>query len=163
MPPYSATDYVFNLARAGGSQGVVGGQVEDMEAEGKQADADLVNYIHLHKTGDLFIAAVRVGAMAGGATQEELDALTRYAHAAGIAFQITDDILNETSTREEMGKSVGNDREAGKATYTAVHGLDKARADAERLVEEAIAELDHLSGDPTPLKSLAQHFIDRMN
>jgi geranylgeranyl diphosphate synthase type II len=161
--PYSPTDYVLDLARAGGSQGVVGGQVEDMQAEGKDADADLVNYIHLHKTGDLFIASVRVGAMTGGATSGELAALTRFAHDTGIAFQITDDILNETSTREQMGKSVGNDKEAGKATYPAVHGLEKSRADAERLVEQALRELDHLSGDVTPLKALAHHFIDRMN
>ena len=162
-PPYTATDYVLDLARAGGSQGVVGGQVEDMEAEGIEADADLVNYIHLHKTGDLFIASVRVGAMAGSASRKELDALTRYAHSAGIAFQITDDILNETSTREQMGKSVGNDKEAGKATYVAVHGMEKSRADAQSLVDAAIAELDHLSGDVTPLNALAHHFIERMN
>ena len=161
--PYSATDYVLDLAQAGGSQGVVGGQVEDMQAEGTQADAELVDYIHLHKPGDLFIASVRVGAMAAGATSGELQALTRFANKAGVAFQITDDILNETSTREQMGKSVGNDKAAGKATYPAVHGLEKSRRDAEALVEEAVGELDHLSGDATPLKVLAQHFIDRMN
>ena len=151
IPPYTATDYVLDLARAGGSEGVVGGQVEDMEAEGKEPTEELVNYIHLHKTGDLFIASIRVGAMAAGATPTELKALTSYAHSAGIAFQITDDLLNETSTRELMGKSVGNDKEAGKATYVAVHGMDKSRLDAEALVAEAIHELTHLSGDNHPL------------
>lgn len=160
--PYSPSDYVLELARAGGSQGVVGGQVEDMQAEGQVPTDALVRYIHTHKTADLFAASVRIGGISAGTSSEALKALTLYAQKAGLAFQITDDILNETSTRETLGKSVGNDREAGKATYVAVHGTERASQDARKLVHEATTALETLPGNHEILNLLAEYFIMRI-
>jgi len=160
-PPYRPAQLVSELAIAAGSRGVVGGQVEDLAAEGGDVDADRVDYIHRHKTGALLRASVRMGAMAAGATRPQLESLTRYGESIGLAFQIADDILNETSTAEQLGKAVGSDRERGKMTYVAVHGMDKAQADACRLVDEAIAALQTLPGDRQPLESLARFMTER--
>jgi geranylgeranyl diphosphate synthase type II len=159
--PYAPTQLALELARAAGSQGVIGGQVEDLAAEGRPADAELLDYIHRHKTAALIRASVRMGAMCGGATPAQLDALTRYGDAGGLAFQIADDILNATSTAEQLGKPVGSDQEHHKLTYVAVHGLDRSRARAETLVREAIAAIEHLPGDTAPLCALAEHTVRR--
>lgn len=160
-PPRTAADLALELASASGSQGVIGGQAEDLAAEGHPADADLVDYIHRHKTAALIRAAVRIGGMCGGATPEQLDALGRYGEAAGLAFQIADDLLNATSTPERLGKPVGSDRERGKLTYVAVHGLEPSRIRAAALAQEAIAALRDLPGDTAPLAALAEHSVRR--
>lgn len=159
--PYVPTQLALELARAAGSQGVIGGQVEDLAAEGRPADAELLDYIHRHKTAALLRAVVRMGGMCGGATPAQLDALTRYGDASGLAFQIADDILNATSTAEQLGKPVGSDQDRKKLTYVAVHGLDRSRDRAETLVREAITAIEPLPGDTAPLRALAEHTVRR--
>ena len=105
--------------------------------------------------------SIRMGGLCGGATPAQLDALTRYGEASGLAFQIADDILNATSTPEQLGKPVGSDRERGKLTYVAVHGLERSRARAEDLVREAGGAIEGLPGDTAPLRALAEHAIRR--
>lgn len=160
-PPYPPTQLAAELARAAGSRGVVGGQVEDLEAEGKAPDAGLVDFIHRNKTAALIRAATRMGGFCGGASPQALDGLTRYGEAAGLAFQIADDILNVTSTAEQLGKPVGSDQHHKKLTYVAVHGLDRSRTRAEELVAQAIAGVRGLPGDPQPLIALAEHVVRR--
>lgn len=161
--PCSPADYVRELAAAAGSQGVIGGQLEDIAAEGRQPDAGLLDYIHTHKTGDLIVASVRIGALAGGATAAQLADLSACARAAGLAFQVADDLLNATSTAEQLGKAVGTDAARGKLTYVAVHGLDGARRRAGLLVEEALDALGSFDERAEPLRALTRHIVAREN
>lgn len=159
--PYSAADYVLELATAGGHAGVVAGQAEDLAGEGQEPTADAVDYIHTHKTGDLIRASTRLGGMAGGASSTEMDALERYGKDIGLAFQVTDDLLNATSSSEVLGKAAGSDEARGKTTYVAVYGLEAARARADNLVEDAIQALENLPGTTEPLVALARYVVDR--
>lgn len=159
--PYTAADYVRELAVAAGSEGVIGGQMEDIAAEGRPLDAATLDYIHAHKTGDLIVAAVRIGGIAGGASATLLEHLTNYARAAGLAFQIADDILNVTATAEQLGKGVGTDAARGKMTYVAVYGLEEARRRAAALIEEAEAAIAPLGSPAEPLRALARHLVER--
>ena len=160
-PPHTAGDLVLELARAAGSRGVIGGQMEDIAAEGRPGDADLLDFIHHHKTGDLLVAAVRIGARCGGATVGQLNALTTHARHAGLAFQIADDILNATSTAEKLGKAVGSDAARGKLTYVSLHGLDTARQKAASLVEAAFEALSPFGPEATPLRAIARYIVER--
>jgi geranylgeranyl diphosphate synthase type II len=149
------------LARAAGSQGVIGGQVEDLLAEGARPSAGRLRYIHNHKTAALIEAAARLGAIAAGAPEAHVRKAGRYGLRLGLAFQIADDILNATSTAEELGKPVGSDKTRGKMTYVAVHGLAASRRMAAGLVRQARAELTALPGDSTPLEALADYVVSR--
>jgi geranylgeranyl diphosphate synthase type II len=160
-PPYPPGQLALELAQAAGSQGVIGGQVEDLAAEGQAPDAERVDYIHRHKTGVLIRAAVRMGGIGAGASPETLAALTRYGDCAGLAFQIADDILNITSTPEQLGKPVGSDAHLKKLTYVTVHGMERSRAKAETLVQEAMAAVRNLPGDPRPLIAMAEYTVHR--
>ena len=151
----------IELAKAAGSQGVIAGQVEDLAAEGKPANADLIEFIHLNKTAALIRAAVRMGAVAAGAAEDELENLSLFGEKIGLAFQIEDDILDETSTDEVLGKPVGADSEMQKMTYPAVHGMDAARRKVEELTTEAIASLNMLPHNTTALQSIAEYLIRR--
>ncbi len=159
--PYPPNQLALELACAAGSQGVIGGQVEDLAAEGKAPTADLVDYIHRQKTAALVRAATRIGAIAGGANAAQLEALTNYGEDIGLAFQIADDILNATSTHEALGKGAGTDEERGKMTYVAVHGLDKARTHAQELIEKAISELNGAGIKSEPLTAIARYIVAR--
>ncbi|HMP89316.1 MAG TPA: polyprenyl synthetase family protein [Kiritimatiellia bacterium] len=161
QPPYTPTDLVRELATAGGSTGVIGGQMADIEGEGKPMSLDQLLYIHTHKTGDLIRASVRLGAMTVGATADHLEALTRYAEKVGLAFQIADDVLNATGDEKALGKAAGTDAVAGKMTYVAAYGIDDAKVRAKTLLSEAKAELDQLPGDAEILKDLADYVINR--
>jgi len=152
---------VVELAGAAGSLGVIGGQVEDLAAEGEPPSRDRVEFIHAHKTGDLIRAAVRLGAIAAGAAADDLDGLTRYAERLGKTFQITDDILNATSTAEVLGKPAGTDARRGKMTYVAVAGLDAARSEAATLARDAVEALRGVKGFTSPLSALAEHTVNR--
>lgn len=153
---------INEIAGCAGSHGMVGGQVVDMESEGKQ-DIDLatVQYIHTHKTGALMKASVTSGAILGGADDEQLQALTRYGEAIGLAFQIADDILDIEGTTEEIGKDAGSDQARGKATYPAVMGLADAKRRATELVEMALAALERFDATADPLREIARYIIDR--
>lgn len=150
------------IATCAGSFGMVGGQVVDMESEGK-TDIDLptVQYIHTHKTGALIKASVKAGAILGGADASQLAAITRYGEAAGLAFQIADDILDIEGTTEEIGKDAGSDQARGKATYPAVVGLADAKRRAVELMEIALAALDPLGAKAEPLREIARYIVSR--
>jgi geranylgeranyl diphosphate synthase type II len=160
-PPWPPGQWIWELAEASGSQGGIGGQVEDLAAEGRPAAADSVEYIHLHKTAGLIRAAVRIGVIAGGAKEKEFEALTLYGGDLGLAFQIADDILDATSTTETLGKTAGSDSIQEKVTWVAVFGLDAARQKARALVDSAIAALAPLRRKAAALEALARFMVDR--
>ncbi|MDZ8117875.1 polyprenyl synthetase family protein [Pontiella agarivorans] len=151
----------LELARAAGSRGVIAGQVEDLAAEGKAPNADLVEFIHLNKTAILIQASVRMGAIAAGANEKELDRLSRFGRKIGLAFQIADDILDETSSDDVLGKPTGSDTEQHKMTYPAVHGMDAAQTRVRALTFDAIAALMDLNRDTSALKSIAEFLMNR--
>ncbi len=159
--PFLPNQFALELAEAAGSRGIIGGQAEDIAAQGKEPTADLVEFIHLHKTAALIRASVRMGAIAGGAGTAELDALTIYGCDVGLAFQIADDVLNATSDAETLGKAAGTDRKLGKATYVAVHGAEASRAKAAQLIERAVGELQKIKGNTEPLGALARYAAER--
>lgn len=132
--------------QAGGAYGVIAGQVVDIESEklmqafeyGKDDEQlpEILAYIHTHKTADLFKLALRTGAIIADATDKQIEDITEFGQVLGVAFQIADDILDETSTFEEMGKTMGKDKEEGKLTYTSLYGLEKAKKDLNDLIDK---------------------------
>ncbi len=142
---------------------MVGGQVLDIQAENKDIDLATLQNIHKHKTGMLIRAAVRVGAIAGGAQDRQLDDLTSYAEDVGLAFQIADDVLNVTGTREELGKNPNTDAERGKKTYPTFYGAEGARKLADDCVARAIARLPSFGPAADPLRELARYITSRKN
>ncbi len=153
------------IARASGVFGMVGGQVVDMESEGKDRDVDFatLEYIHTHKTGALIRAAVRVGALYGKASAGRLRALTRYGEYVGLAFQITDDILDLTGTEAEIGKDVGSDLKKGKKTFPSVYGLEESRRRAREVADRAVAAIREFDAKAGPLRDLAKYIVIRIN
>lgn len=153
---------VAMLGRAVGAAGLVGGQVVDLECEGKtDVSLETLNFIHNHKTAALLEASVTSGAVLAGASDEELQRLLRYAQNIGLAFQIVDDILDITSTQEELGKTAGKDLTAQKATYPSIWGLEESRHQAKRLVNDAKAELTTFGMSATPLIAIADFITAR--
>lgn len=149
------------LGDATGSVGLVGGETADILAEGKASSAAEVDFIHVHKTAVLIQASVLIGAGLVGATEEQLSVFRKYGLKVGLAFQIADDILNEVSTAEDLGKAVGSDRERAKATYPAVHGLERSKEIAVALVEEANSGLRAEFPRAEMLVSLADYVVSR--
>jgi len=150
------------LARAVGAAGLVGGQVVDLECEGKpDVTLETLNFIHNHKTAALLEASVTAGAVLSGAAAEDLNRLRRYAQNIGLAFQIVDDILDITSTQEALGKSAGKDLKAKKATYPSIWGLEESRQQAQQLVNAAKAELTPFGELALPLVAIADFIIAR--
>lgn len=155
---------IHEIAACAGSYGMVGGQVVDMESEGKtEIDLPTVQYIHTHKTGALIKASVLSGALLGGASEKALAAVKRYGEAVGLAFQIADDILDIEGTTEEIGKDAGSDEARGKATYPAVIGLAAAREEAKAMMGEAMRALDIFGTEADPLREIAQYIVQRKN
>ncbi|MBI5485650.1 MAG: polyprenyl synthetase family protein [Deltaproteobacteria bacterium] len=155
---------IHEIATCAGSYGMVGGQVVDMESEGKpDIDLPTVQYIHTHKTGALIKASVVAGALLGGADQKSQAGITRYGEAAGLAFQIADDILDIEGTTEEIGKDAGSDQARGKATYPAVIGLDAAREEARAMMDEAMRALEIFGAEADPLREIARYIVYRKN
>lgn len=159
--PYLPNRLSVELAQAGGSRGIIAGQVEDIVATGGQGDLELVRYIHACKTGSLITAAVRMGAISAGANEGELEAITSYGNDVGLAFQIADDILNAASTQQEIGKPAGSDEAQGKLTYVSALGLEEARTQCTQLVQSAIESAVGLSGKGEPLIELARYVSER--
>ncbi len=127
--------------QAAGAYGVIAGQVVDIESEKGNVQGDkakTLEYIHIHKTADLFNLALRSGAIIAGASDRELSIISDFGRKLGFAFQIADDILDETSTFEEMGKTLGKDKAAGKLTYTSLYGLEKAKQDLNNLIDDCL-------------------------
>ncbi|MEE9614909.1 MAG: farnesyl diphosphate synthase [Thermodesulfobacteriota bacterium] len=152
---------VGELARAAGSTGMIGGQMVDLESEDKEIEFAELEYIHIHKTGKLILAAVRCGAILGGGTAAKLESLTRYGEAVGLAFQIADDILDVEGTREELGKNTGEDAKKKKATYPALMGLDASRERAGELVARALVAIEGFDEGAEPLRAIARYIVER--
>jgi len=149
------------LARDSGSLGVVGGQQDDLDAEGKPVDAALLERIHRRKTAALIRASCELGALAGRATPAQRAALAAYGEALGLAFQIADDVLDVTATAATLGKTPGKDAAQGKLTYVAVHGLDAARAEGARQARLAQESLVPFGERGAALAELARFVVER--
>jgi geranylgeranyl diphosphate synthase, type II len=160
-PAETGRRVIHLIALAAGSLGMVGGQVVDMESEGKRIDFPTLEYIHTHKTGALILASVQAGALLGGADEEALAAISRYGEAAGLAFQIADDILDIVGEQDVLGKDIGSDEARGKATYPALIGLQEARDRARELRDTAVAALMPLGEKAEPLRQIAHYIVDR--
>lgn len=162
VAPQKIIEVIARLGRTVGAAGLVGGQVLDLESEGKQdITADTLTFIHTHKTGALLETSVVGGAILAGASDEEVQRLSRYAQNIGLAFQIVDDILDITSTQEELGKTAGKDLQAQKATYPSIWGIEASREQAQALVNEAIAQLAVYEEKAEPLRAIANYIVTR--
>lgn len=130
-----------------GAYGVIAGQVVDIESENNypQNPEKTLDYIHTHKTADLFKLSIRTGAIIANATDEQLEEMTEFANKLGLAFQIADDILDEISTFEEMGKTLGKDKNSGKLTYVSLYGLENAKCKLACLLDECYAKIEKSS------------------
>jgi geranylgeranyl diphosphate synthase type II len=152
---------VGELAHSAGYPGMVGGQVDDVLSEKKKPSLSKVLSIHRRKTGALLLSSVRLPAFLAGASAPKLAALTRYGKAAGLAFQIVDDILNEVGDSEKLGKSAGSDKKRGKMTYPAAIGIEKSKKEVESLTHEAISALGVFGKKTEPLVALARYMAER--
>ncbi|MBD2022757.1 polyprenyl synthetase family protein [Leptolyngbya sp. FACHB-36] len=162
VDPERILKVVAVLGRAVGAAGLVGGQVVDLECEGKcDVSLETLNFIHNHKTAALLEASVTSGAILAGASDSELQRLSRYAQHIGLAFQIVDDILDITATQEELGKTAGKDLQAQKATYPSIWGLEQSREQARNLVSAAKAELMDFGEAAKPLMAIADYITAR--
>jgi len=162
MVPAQAVIKVIGLiADAAGCRGMVGGQAVDVQSEGKEVPPELVHFIHTRKTGALITASVTSGAILGGGNPEQVASITAYGNGIGLAFQISDDILDIEGDRETMGKGVGGDKEKGKVTFPSVHGLGKAKEMEEALVKGAIEALKGFGTEADPLRAIAAYIIER--
>ena len=149
------------VAQAAGYQGMVGGQMLDLMAEGRKITQKELETVHRMKTGALLTAAVRSGALVGGGSRQEVTMLTSYGEKFGLAFQITDDILDVEGDAAEMGKAAGADARRQKATYPALLGPEQAKAWARRLVEGAVADIEPLGERAAPLQELVRYLLAR--
>lgn len=156
---YTAADLTHHLAAAVGTEGLIGGQALDLESRGESLELERLEYIHSHKTGALFIAAAELGAMAANARRRELEWVTRYAKNLGLAFQITDDLLDVVGEAEVVGKDVGKD--AAKVTFVKLLGVDGAQALAAELLAFAVDGLAPLGAKADALRALAVVVRDR--
>lgn len=142
LPAETIVKVLREHALAAGAYGIIAGQIVDIAMEGKPYDAKILEYIHTHKTADLFKSALKAGAYIANATEEQIKEMDDFGQKLGFAFQICDDVLDEISTFEEMGKTLGKDKNAGKLTYTALFGLEKAKCEVNCLLNDACAILN---------------------
>ena len=158
---YSVAAQVKELASASGSQWLIGGQVADLEGEGRKLSGAELRYIHRCKTAALLTASIRLGAMSANATEAQLKALTVFGESVGLAFQVIDDILDVTQSSEKLGKTAGKDVNAQKATYPAIHGLEKSRQTARKLTAKALGALKPFKSRGATLQALADYLLAR--
>lgn len=149
------------MAGSVGSRGVIGGQVVDIESEGKDVDRETLEYIHIYKTGIFFKACIRCGAMLSQSTEAQLNALSTFGAHIGLAFQIIDDILDITGDEVSLGKDIGSDVSKKKATYPALFGIEESKRKAEALVDQGIAALGDFDERANPLREIARFFVQR--
>jgi geranylgeranyl diphosphate synthase type II len=161
-PRYDLSILLREIAVAAGSQKLIAGQVADLEAEGRKVKRHQLRFIHENKTAAILKSSVRLGAMSANADAKKLRAVTQFGHGLGLAFQVIDDILDVTQSSEILGKSAGKDIAAKKATYPAVIGLEKSRAEARRLTRQAHDALSVFRDDEAePLHCLANYLLER--
>jgi geranylgeranyl diphosphate synthase type II len=156
-------DVICSIAHATGARGMTGGQMLDLAAEGKKISFDELRTIHKHKTGALISVAVIGGAKAAGAKIERVELLKKYGDAIGLAFQITDDILDVEGTTAELGKPAKSDIENNKATYPSILGIDKSKKLAKEQVDAAYASLATFDSKADPLREIARYILNRKN
>ena len=156
-------DVIEEIAQALGTRGMIGGQVVDIESEGKPATRETLEYIHKNKTAALIRSCVRTGAMLAGAPDEDIRRLSRYGDYVGLAFQVVDDILDEEGTTEQIGKDAGSDREKGKVTFPSVCGMDYSKRHAKELITKACVCIEHFGVRSAILKQLAEFFRTRIS
>lgn len=161
IPSETLLRVVDEISRAAGAEGMVGGQALDLEAENRQITMEELRSVHRGKTGALFCAALRSGAILAGATEEQLAALTSYADHFGLAFQITDDILDVIGSAEEIGKPVGSDEKNNKSTYVSLTSLPEAQALARCTAEAAEEALSIFGAEADFLRGLVSYLVNR--
>ena len=159
--PETLVQVVREMSMAAGPDGMVGGQALDMESEGRQIDKETLRRMHMGKTGALFRAAIRSGAVLAGANEKQLDALTAYAEKFGLAFQITDDILDVVGDETVIGKPVGSDEKNHKSTYVTLNSLEEARKLAQAAVDEAAGALKEFGPEADFLRDLVVYLVNR--
>jgi geranylgeranyl diphosphate synthase, type II len=161
VPPGRTLQVVHEIAEAAGFFGMVGGQVMDLLAEGGPVDLQTLYAIHRCKTGALILVSLRAGAILAGAAEASLAALSDYGRRIGLAFQITDDILNVEGDPSQLGKGTGSDAARGKVTFPALMGVEDSRARAEQLVREALVSLATFDDRAAPLSAIARYILER--
>ncbi|MDX9746482.1 MAG: polyprenyl synthetase family protein [Syntrophales bacterium] len=159
--PATRIDIIHDISDAAGFFGMIGGQVMDVQSEGKEYDMSTLQYIHSRKTGAMIAASVRSGALLTGGKPEEINALIHYGTQIGLAFQIADDILNVEGEEKRIGKSIGTDKKRGKATYPALVGIEASRQKGRELMTEALSAIAPLDEKAEPLRMIARHIIER--
>ncbi len=153
---------IREIAHATGTrEGMIGGQVVDLESEGKPIDPPVLEYIHRSKTGALLTACARCGALAAGAGNSELERLSEFGRKIGLAFQIVDDILDITTSSHKLGKTAGKDEKVKKATYPALYGIDTSRKIARDLISSSVEEIEELGAGAEALRCIARFIYDR--
>jgi geranylgeranyl diphosphate synthase type II len=161
-PAEARVAIIREIAHATGTiDGMIGGQVVDLEAEHKKPDLATLEYIHRSKTAALITASVVSGGLCAGASAADIGRLRTYGQSIGLAFQIVDDVLDLTQTSEQLGKTAGKDKAAEKATYPALFGIEESRAKAAALVDRACAELGEYREAASTLKDLAHYLVER--
>ena len=160
VDPQAAIEVIDEISKAAGFAGMIAGQVVDIESEGKKVELPILEFIHTHKTGSLILVSVRTGGLLGGARDVEMEALTRYGKAIGLAFQITDDILDVEGNRASMGRSPGVDMARDKITYPALLGLEESKRRYKELIDQAVAALELFGNKGEPLREIA-HYIGK--
>jgi len=150
------------IAQAAGAQGMVGGQVQDLLSEKKKISPEELEHLHRHKTGALIRVSVEAGALLAGADETQFQALSKYGECIGLSFQIADDVL-DIEGGEEIGKDVGSDLEKEKATYPSILGLERSKALAHEITEEALNALKPLGAAAEPLREIARYVVYRKN
>jgi geranylgeranyl diphosphate synthase type II len=161
-PSEARVKIIEEIARGTGTvNGMIGGQVIDLEAERTKPDAETLEYIHRSKTAALITASVVTGGIYANASRAQVENLRRFGHAIGLAFQIVDDILDVTQTSEQLGKTAGKDVASEKATYPALFGLDESQKKALALLKDADAELEDFAVKTSTLKELARFLVER--
>ena len=159
--PERVLEAIRILVKAAGYRGMIGGQVIDLECENVETDMATVEYMHIHKTGALLSASLEIGALLGGGAPEQTRCLKRYGHHFGLAFQITDDLLDIEGDAREMGKQPGSDVARNKKTYPALLGLARSKESAREHVEQALHQLASFGGAAEPLRALARYLLVR--
>lgn len=164
VPAERVVDVIARLGKSVGAEGLAGGQVMDLECEGKAGTTlDDLRWIHIHKTATLLQVAVASGAILGGATPEEVKACEKFAMDIGLAFQVADDILDVTASSEDLGKTAGKDEATDKTTYVKLLGLEESKRYARELIDGAKGCLAPFGDRAAPLLAIADFIVDRKN
>ena len=163
IKPQHQLKAAYEFARTIGIDGTVGGQVVDIESEGREVDVPTLEYIHIHKTGELILFSIKLPALLMGIDDERMKALETFGKNIGLAFQVVDDILDVTGSEEQLGKTPGKDLASQKLTYPAIYGLEESKEIAANLYGTAIDALDIFGEKASNLKEIARIIVERDN